>query len=166
MKQQKPVEILVGLLMLLGALAFLFLALKVSGLSDITPRDCYYVTADFDNIGGLKARAPVTIAGVKVGEVKEIKLDPVTLRARTVMCMDSKQNRIPLDQTSARILTEGLLGSNYISIEPGAGDEPENKNEAFLHSGSHIQLTNSAIILENLISQFLFSLKDKDKDKK
>lgn len=162
MRKQKTVEFVVGLFMMLGILAFLFLALKVSGLTALSPRPGYYVTADFDNIGGLKVRAPVTIAGVRVGEVSNIILDPLSLRARVKLHINAKQDKIPAQETTAKILTEGLLGANYISIEPGTGeseDEEPNRKVQYLKEGSHIILTNNAMILENLIGELMFNIK-------
>lgn len=159
-KQQKTVELIVGLFMLLGMAAFLFLALKVSGLTAFTPQAGFQVTADFDNIGGLKVRAPVTIAGVKVGEVTNIVLQPDSLRAHVKIRINSNQSKVPAYETSAKILTEGLLGANYISIEPGTGEpEEQNKLTSYLKEGSHITLTNNAMILENLIGELMFNIK-------
>ena len=145
--------------MIAGVLALTVLALKVSGLTTEFSGKGYVVTADFDNIGDLKVRAPVTIGGVKIGQVSNIALDEKTFKARVSLKIDNKQNQIPLD-SSASIFTEGLLGSNYISIVPGF-------DEAVLTQGSEIQETHSALILENLIGQFLFSVnKDKEGDEK
>lgn len=158
MKKQhaRYVHISVGLLMMTGLLAFMFLAMKVSGMSAFVKSDHYVVSADFSDIGGLKVRAPVTIAGVKVGEVTRIELQPGDLNAKVTMALRSDQN-IPYDDVSARILTEGLLGSNYISIVPGFdGADPKHQ---FLRAGDVIAKTQEAIILENLIGQLLFNIK-------
>lgn len=158
--KQKTVELIVGLFMLFGIGALLFLAFKVSGLTALSPQAGFQVTADFDNVGGLKVRAPVSIAGVRIGEVTRIILNPHTLRAQVVMRIHTDQNKIPAYETTAKILTEGLLGSNYISIEPGSEEaEEDSKHAAFLKNGSHIALTNNAMILENLIGEFMFNIK-------
>jgi phospholipid/cholesterol/gamma-HCH transport system substrate-binding protein len=148
MKKNAAVDFWVGLFVLLGALALVFLALKAGNLSSFTAGDQYRVTAEFDNIGGLKPRAPVKSAGVTVGRVANIKLDPVTFRA--VVSLDLEQGfEFPKD-SSARILTSGLLGEQYVGIE--AGGDLEN-----LVGGEKFARTQSAVVLENLISQFLFS---------
>ncbi len=157
MTNKRLIEISVGLFMIAGLLASLWLAYKVSGL-DSKIQHGYYVTAEFDHIGALKKRAPVTIAGVRIGEVKEIKLDSDNLKANVSLLLEQKHRNIPED-SSASILTEGLLGSSYIAITPGFGLDEDDK---FLKEGSLIEETNSAIILENLIGQLLFSANDKD----
>ena len=156
--QARTVDFCVGLFMIMGLLAFAFMAVRVSGLTDLPSRETYSVTADFTNIGGLKLRAPVTIAGVKVGEVTRIELQPGELNAKVTMRLRREQ-AIPYEDTTARILTEGLLGSNYISIVPGfdetSGDHP------YLRSGDVIAKTQEAMILENLIGQLLFNVNKK-----
>lgn len=156
--REKTIETTVGLFMLAGILALLVLALKVSGLSNTVGFEGYQVSANFDNIGSLKVRAPVTIAGVRVGQVTQIRLDPTTFKAVVTIKIDKNKNAIPED-SSASILTEGLLGSNYISLTPGF-------DTAYLKEGDVIDSTHSALILENLIGQFLFSISHKDKDSK
>ena len=143
-------EFVVGIFMLLGMLALLTLALRVSGLSSMTQSNGYYVTAYFDNIGDLKVRAPVTISGVRVGQVSNIALDPQTFRAKVTLLIDSRFTDIPSD-SSAYIFTQGLLGSNYISLNAGF----ENSD---LKNGAQISDTHSALILENLIGQLLFKI--------
>lgn len=148
MKKNTVVDFWVGLFVLLGAAALVFLALKAGNLSSFTAGDQYRVTAEFDNIGGLKPRAPVKSAGVTVGRVANINLDPVTFRA--VVALDLEEGfEFPRD-SSARILTSGLLGEQYVGIE--VGGDLEN-----LASGEKFARTQSAVVLENLISQFLFS---------
>ena len=148
MKKNTAVDFWVGLFVLIGALALVFLALKAGNLSSFTTGDQYRVTAEFDNIGGLKPRAPVKSAGVTVGRVANINLDPVTFRA--VVSLDLEEGfEFPKD-SSARILTSGLLGEQYVGIE--AGGDLEN-----LEGGEKFARTQSAVVLENLISQFLFS---------
>lgn len=146
----------VGLFMIAGMLSLLLLGLKVSGLKQSASSDNYRITAEFDNIGSLKARAPVRIAGVKVGQIEKIELQDKNFKARVTLLIDKRENNLPVD-TSASILTEGLLGSNYISLTPGYEDQ-------LLTNGSVITDTHPALILENLIGQLLFSLKDKDKE--
>ncbi|KTD68830.1 MULTISPECIES: outer membrane lipid asymmetry maintenance protein MlaD [Legionella] len=157
MSKQRYVDFSVGLFMLLGILALLVMTMKVSNLSSFMSHDNYDVTADFTDIGGLKVRAPVTVAGVKIGEVTHIELQPGELNAKVTMRLRSDK-KIPYDDASARILTEGLLGSNYISIVPGFEDE-EDKDHPYLKNGDVIGKTQEAIILENLIGQLLFNIK-------
>lgn len=157
MARQRYIEIMVGVFMLAGMLALLMMALKVSGISfNVFAKKSYQVTAEFTDIGGLKVRAPVTIAGVKVGEVTRIDLQPGALNARVSMAL-YQDKRIPYTDTSARILTQGLLGANYISIVPGFEDE--DRDHPYLREGDNIAKTQEAIILENLIGQLLFNIK-------
>jgi phospholipid/cholesterol/gamma-HCH transport system substrate-binding protein len=146
---KKGIETLVGLFVLLGMLGLVFLALKAANLATFgSEGDGYTLQARFDNIGGLKVRAPVRSAGVTVGRVTAITLDPKTYLGVVTMEV-SKSYQFPKD-TSAKILTSGLLGDQYIGLEPG-GDEQN------LAAGDTITRTQSAIVLENLIGQFLFS---------
>jgi phospholipid/cholesterol/gamma-HCH transport system substrate-binding protein len=146
--QRKSLDIWVGLFVLLGALAVMFLALKVGNMSSMSFGPSYTLIARFDNIGGLKPRAPVKSAGVVVGRVESIAFNDKTFQAQVTLRLQGEV-QFPKD-SSAKILTSGLLGEQYIGIEPG-GDE---KNFA---EGDRIKSTQSAIVLENLISQFLFS---------
>lgn len=157
MNKQRYVDVSVGLFMLLGLLALLVMAMKVSNISDFISHKNYNVSADFTDIGGLKVRAPVTVAGVKIGEVTRIELQPGQLNAKVTMRLRNDK-KIPYEDSSARILTEGLLGSNYVSIVPGF-DEEENKTHPYLKNGDVIAKTQEAIILENLIGQLLFNIK-------
>ena len=150
-------EVFVGAFMLAGLLGFFMLALKVSGYTDFADLKAYMVTADFDNIGDLKVRAPVSIAGVRVGEVSNVTLNPETFMATVAIKINKRFGKIPFD-SSAQILTQGLLGSNYIGLTPGF------EEDEFLHEGSVIEETHPALILENLIGQLVFSLGDNDKD--
>lgn len=150
-------EFIVGLFMLVGIIAVFVLAFKVSGFSQYAERNAYHVTASFDHIGDLKVRAPITIAGVRIGEVSNINIDATTFKAKVTMLIDNKQNSLPSD-SSARILTAGIIGANYIEITPGFGSE-------FLHENSIIEETHPAIVLENLIGQLVYSLGNKDKNK-
>jgi len=145
---KKGIEVLVGCFVLLGLAGLLFLSLKAANLASFGERSGYVVTARFDNIGGLKPRAPVRSAGVTVGRVKSIALDPKSFQGVVTMELD-REVQFPKD-SSAKILTSGLLGDQFIGIEPG-GDE---KN---LAAGDVITSTQSAVILENLIGQFLFN---------
>jgi phospholipid/cholesterol/gamma-HCH transport system substrate-binding protein len=157
MNKQRYVDISVGIFMLFGLLALFVMVMKVSNISDFMSHKGYQVTADFTDIGGLKVRAPVTVAGVRIGEVSRIELKPGDLNAKVTMTL-SADKKIPYEDSSARILTEGLLGSNYISIVPGFEDE-DSKNHPYLREGDVIAKTQEAIILENLIGQLLFNIK-------
>ncbi|MCE2870412.1 MAG: outer membrane lipid asymmetry maintenance protein MlaD [Oxalobacteraceae bacterium] len=146
--QRKSLDIWVGLFVMLGALALMFLALKVGNMSSMSFGPSYALKARFDNIGGLKPRAPVKSAGVVVGRVESIAFDDKTFQAQVTMRIQS-EHQFPRD-SSAKILTSGLLGEQYVGLEPGG----EVKNFV---EGERIKSTQSAIVLENLISQFLFS---------
>ncbi|MCW5590314.1 MAG: outer membrane lipid asymmetry maintenance protein MlaD [Legionellales bacterium] len=154
------VELTVGLFMLLAILALLFLAFRVSGISHIWHGKTYTISADFQNVGDLKENAAVTLAGVKIGQVEKIQLNSQTLDANVTMVIDDKYNQIIASNASANIYTAGLLGSNYIAIIPGYADDPDAKPQ-YLKNGSHLQNTQPAIILENLIGQLMFNLKNK-----
>ncbi|OGT45117.1 MAG: outer membrane lipid asymmetry maintenance protein MlaD [Gammaproteobacteria bacterium RIFCSPHIGHO2_12_FULL_41_20] len=156
MISQRFIESIVGLFVLIAMLALLVLAFKVSGLTSFFPGKGFTVTAYFDDAGQLKIRAPVKIAGVQIGEVKRIELDPVTFKAIVTMRIYKKYNDIP-DDSSASIMTAGLLGDNYITITPMY-------SQAFLAQGSQIQYTQPAIILEKLIGQFIYKLGNTDKE--
>lgn len=147
MKKQS-LDIWVGLFVALGLLALLFLALKAGNMSAFTFQPTYQVSARFDNIGGLKPRAPVKSAGVVVGRVAEIRFDDQTYQATVIMALEERY-KFPKD-SSAKILTSGLLGEQYIGLEAG-GDE------AMIAQGSKLTQTQSAIVLENLIGQFLYN---------
>lgn len=146
---KKSIEILVGLFVVLGALGLLFLALKAANLASFTGAgDTYTLQAKFDNIGGLKARAPVRSAGVSVGRVTSVTLDNRTFQG--VVTLEINKNMLFPKDSSAKILTSGLLGDQYIGLEPGGAEDN-------LAAGDVITQTQSAIVLENLIGQFLFS---------
>jgi phospholipid/cholesterol/gamma-HCH transport system substrate-binding protein len=153
--QNKSLDFWVGLFVVLGAAALLFLALKVGNMSSFTGGSTYTVTTKFDNIGGLKPRAPVKSAGVVVGRVDNIQFDDKTFQALVTLQLD-KRYQFPKD-SSAKILTSGLLGEQYIGLEAG-GDATN------LVAGDKIKMTQSAVVLENLISQFLFSKAADGKD--
>ena len=141
-------DVWVGLFVMLGAAALLFLALKAGNLLSLNFDTTYGVVARFDNIGGLKPRAAVKSAGVVVGRVESIGFDDRTYQASVALQLQEKF-KFPKD-SSAKILTAGLLGEQYIGIEPGG-------NEKNLAPGDVITQTQSAVVLENLISQFLFN---------
>lgn len=152
MAKERYMDLSVGFFMLLGLCALTILIVKVSGLTNVVNAKGYEITADFTDIGKLKVHAPVTVAGVKVGEVVRIELQPQELNARVTMrIMNDKA--IPAEDAQARILTEGLLGSNYISIVPGFDDSGR-----ILQKGDVIAKTQEAIILENLLGQLVFNI--------
>lgn len=151
-------EILVGVFVALGLGALLVLALEVSNLSSGgSGGRGYDVEARFDNIGQLKVRAPVKLAGVNVGQVTDITVDPQTFEAVARLRISDRFAAIPTD-TSAQIYTSGLLGEQYVALEPGG-------EETFLTDGSTIKLTQSALVLEQLISQFMFKKAAGDEDR-
>lgn len=149
MRQNKSTEVTVGLFVIMGFLALVFLAMKVSNLTEFNDENGYHVTAEFENIGGLKTRSAVTLAGVRVGRVESITLDPQTYNANVVLSLYASFDTFPTD-TAASIYTAGLLGEQYIGLEAGAEDE-------FLKDGDVIELTQSALVLEQVIGKFLFS---------
>jgi phospholipid/cholesterol/gamma-HCH transport system substrate-binding protein len=149
MLQKKSTEITVGMFVAAGIAALFMLAMKVSNLSDFTDETGYQVIAEFENIGGLKTRSPVTMAGVRVGRVGNISLDADSYNAKVTLDMYASFDTIPTD-TSASIFTAGLLGEQYIGLEAGAEEE-------FLQDGDVVELTQPALVLEQVISQFLFS---------
>jgi phospholipid/cholesterol/gamma-HCH transport system substrate-binding protein len=146
--QRSKIDVWVGLLVVAGALAIAFLALKAANLLQISWQPTYTITARFDNIGGLKPRAAVKSAGVLVGRVKAIGFDAHTYQARVVIEMN-KDFAFPKD-SSLKILTSGLLGEQYIGVQAGY-------DTAIWQGGELVTQTQSAVVLENLISQFLFN---------
>ncbi|CAG9271949.1 intermembrane phospholipid transport system, substrate binding protein MlaD [Paraburkholderia unamae] len=146
--KKNALDFWVGLFVVLGFIALLFLALKAGNMSSLSFQPTYPVKLKFDNIGGLKPRAPVKSAGVTVGRVASIGFDSNTYQALVTINLD-QQYQFPKD-TSAKILTSGLLGEQYIGLEPGGDSE-------MLKAGDTISMTQSAIVLENLIGQFLYS---------
>ena len=146
--QRSKNDVWVGLFVLLGAAAILFLALKSANLLTLSFQSTYAVSGRFDNIGGLKRQAAVKSAGVVVGRVENVAFDDKTFQATVTMSIESRY-QFPKD-SSLKILTSGLLGEQYIGIEAGA--DAEN-----LVNGDRIQATQSAVVLENLISQFLYN---------
>ncbi len=143
---KRNIEIMVGGFVILGLVALVFVALKAANLTSFSGGDTYSLSARFDNIGGLKSRAPVRSAGVVVGRVTSISLDPKTFQGVVKLEVD-RRFQFPKD-SSAKILTSGLLGDQYIGLEPGGDD----KN---LAAGDTVAQTQSAVVLENLIGQFL-----------
>ncbi len=145
---RKLIDLWVGFFVILGFAGLLFLALRVGNVSSANFAETYRLTAKFDNIGGLKVRGPVKSAGVVVGRVSEIRLDPGSYEAQVTLTIDSRY-RFPKD-TFASILTAGLLGEQYIGLDAG-GDE------RMLKDGEVVAKTQSAVVLEKLISQFMFN---------
>ena len=149
----RTIEILVGIFVAAGLGALFTLAMRVSNLSALTDVEGYQVAAYFQNIGGLKVRSPVTVSGVRVGRVSSIWYDPEQYQAKVTLTIDPSQDYFPID-TSASIYTAGLLGEQYIALEPGA-------EEQTLKHGDTIEYTQSAMILEQLIGQVLVELTSK-----
>lgn len=149
------IDVWVGVFVAAGLAGMLFLALKVGNLASFSTAQTYEVQAKFANIGGLKIRAPIKSAGVVVGRVTDVRFDNETYEAIVTMSVEATY-QFPRD-TSAKILTSGLLGEQYIGLEAG-GDG------VMLKGGDRLRLTQSAVVLENLISQFLFNKAAEDKD--
>lgn len=149
----RSIELSVGLFVGIGLAALFMLAMQASNLSSFTSEGTYQVDARFDNIGGLKVKSAIKVSGVKIGQVSAIDYDSETFEAVVSMAIDEKYSQFPRD-TIASIFTSGLLGEQYIGLEPG-GDEK------LLENQSVIRHTQSAMVLEQLIGQFLFS-KSKD----
>ncbi len=154
MVTSRKVEILVGTFVVLALLAFFIMVMNISNLASLTSDKGYTVTARFDNIGGLRPRAKVTLSGVSVGRVTSIGYDKKTFRAIVKMKINNSVNYLPSD-TQASIYTSGLLGEQYISLEPGAEDD-------VLTDGSAIDITQSAVVLEEIIGKFLVSFTTKN----
>ena len=153
MQRQKTLEFWVGIFVILGFAALLFMALQSANLGSFSfGHKTYAVTAEFDNIGGLKPRAAVKSAGVVVGRVRSVEFDPETFMARVTMDLEQKY-AFPAD-SSAKILTSGLLGEQYIGISAGGADED-------MAPGARFEQTQSAVVLENLISQFMLQFAEK-----
>lgn len=149
MSKMRTMEITVGAFMAAGFVALFFLAMQVSNLSTVTESNGYSIQARFDNIGGLKVRSAVTMAGVRIGRVTGIAFDDTTYEAIVTMLIDSERKSIP-DDTFAKIYTAGLLGEQYIGLDPGGSED-------YLGDGGTIPLTQSALVLEEIIGQVLFS---------
>ena len=158
MRATRTLEVGTGLFVLLGfaALFFLTTQLPTSGLRLGGTTAGYHLTAEFDNVGDLKSGSPVTMAGVRVGEVEAIRFDSGTYKALVLLRIDLQFNQIP-DDSDASVQTQGLLGGKYIGIGPGGSD-------TYLKDGGRIELTQSALVLENLINKLFASLVSKDND--
>lgn len=146
--RKSAIDVWVGIFVAIGLLAALFLALKVGNMNAVSFQPTYTITARFDNIGGLKPRAPVKSAGVVVGRITDIRFDDTTYQATVTMTLE-RSYQFPKD-SSAKILTSGLLGEQYLGLEAGGSDQ-------MLAQGGLITQTQSAVVLENLISQFLYN---------
>jgi phospholipid/cholesterol/gamma-HCH transport system substrate-binding protein len=151
----KTLELAVGIFVALGIAAFFMLAMKVSDITTLGDEEGYRITASFENIGGLKVRAPVTMAGVRIGRVVDVGLDKQTYEAVVTLSVNPLYDQLPID-SSASILTSGLLGEQYVGLEPGGAD-------TYLKAGDQIKLTQSALVLEKMIGRFLTSMTDKNK---
>jgi len=150
----RKVEIMVGLFVAGAIVAFFMLAMSVSNMSSYGGGENYELKARFDNVGGLKVRSPVSAGGVRIGRVTQIQYNSDTYEAIVSMAIEEKYNKFPVD-TAASILTSGLLGEQFVGLEPGA-------EEDYLKSGDFIDLTQSALVLEQIIGQFLYSKADSE----
>ena len=147
MRQSRTVELGTGLFVLLGLAALLFLTTQTSNLGTYLNNGGYSVTARFNNVGGLAVRAPVTMAGVTIGRVERISFDPTDFKAVVTLRIAPQFDQIPED-SDASILTAGLLGGQYIGLNPGGSLD-------YLEDGSEIEFTQSAIVLEDLVGRYL-----------
>lgn len=154
MRANYKVELTSGIFLLLGIAALIWLATRATDYGREIGNDAYLVSARFTNVADLKNRAPVKIGGVVVGLVERIELDPETFEAVVTMRIDQRFAEIPLD-TSASILTSGVLGDRYVGLEPGGSFE-------FLQEGDSLFITQSAVVLEQLVSKYLFNTKGAD----
>lgn len=143
-------EVSVGLFVLLGIGALFYLAIQVSDITEYRDTDTYEVVAYFDQIGGLRTRAPITVSGVRIGRVAAIRYDPERYQARVTLAIQSAHDYLPAD-TQASIFTAGLLGEQYIALEPGGDYE-------MLRDGDEVMFTQSALVLENMIGRFLINM--------
>ena len=158
MTNRKTVEVWVGIFVAAGVFALGVLAFRVGNLTTTDVTDGYRVEASFENIGSLKVRSAVTLAGVRIGRVTAIRSDPDSFQAIVVLNIDGRYRNLPTD-SSASILTAGLLGDQYIGLEPGGAED-------YLKEGSRIKLTQSAMVLEKLIGRLLTAFIDKPADNK
>ena len=156
MQQSKALEFLVGLFVASGIVALFFLAMHVSNLNPLAAEAGYTITARFENSGGLKIKSPVNMSGVRIGRVSNISFDSETYESVVEMHIEKQYDTLP-DDTSASILTAGLLGEQYIGLSAGGSDE-------FLEDGGTLDFTQSALVLENMIGQFLYQDKSDQKD--
>ncbi|MPV86686.1 outer membrane lipid asymmetry maintenance protein MlaD [Ostreibacterium oceani] len=146
MKKTVVAEALVGVFVVLGILALVFLAYKVSSVNQVGRQGSYTLYAEFNSVSGLKVGSPVMLSGVKVGQVATIEVSPSNYKARVEMLIDSRYDQLPFD-TSVSVLTQGLLGEKYLGLDIGADDE-------YLVDGDQFDFTKSAIVLERLLDQF------------
>lgn len=153
MENSRTRELGTGLFIFLGFAALFFLATQTTDMDEYGSEAGYRVTARFDDVAGLKVRSPVTMAGVNVGRVESIVIDNERLDAVVTMRINQTFNKIP-DDSDASILTAGLLGSKYVGLGPGGSD-------TFLEESSELEITQSAIVLEQMVSKFLFSQAEK-----
>jgi len=151
MKRNKFLELGVGIFMLAGILGLVFLGLRVSGLGVGMPNDTFTLSANFANIGGLRPQAKVTMSGVRIGEVTDIQLDPKWFDAKVTMQLDSKYDGKLSNDTTAAILTSGLLGEQYIGLTVGGAPD-------MLRDGDVIHDTQQALVLEELIQKFVSNM--------
>ena len=149
MQHSKTQDTLVGLFVAIGIAALFFMALQISNLGSYSSGDSYTIHANFQNSGGLKVKSPVSVAGVKIGRVSSITLDQTSHEAVVEMRIESQYNNLP-DDSSASIYTAGLLGEQYISLDPGSSEE-------YLQDNSKIDITSSAIVLEEMIGKFMMN---------
>ncbi len=150
MSRRMMVEVWVGIFTFITLVSLMVIAFKVSGIQTGVSQGSYQINALFGNIGGLKVRAPVKISGVVVGRVSSISIDPKSYKALVSMDIDNNFNKLSLD-TSGMILTSGLLGDQYVGLEPGSDDE-------YLVNGDYLDIVQSALVLEELIGKFMTSL--------
>lgn len=158
MQTTRSIEIGVGIFVVLGLVALVMLAMKVSNLGNLYQDSGYTITAKFQNIGGLKVKSPVKMGGVRIGRITDIRYDDKLYKAIVTLKIDSQYSRIPSD-SSASIFTAGLLGEQYLGLEAGGDDK-------YLTQNGELYLTQSAVILEQLIGQFLYKSAAGDADKK
>lgn len=149
MRHNKAMDFGTGLFVLLGILAIFFLVTQTTGMKGLGGTDGYDITAQFDNVGGLRERAPITMAGVKIGRVTDIRLDTERLNAVVTLTIEQKYDDLPADSI-ASIRTSGLLGEQFVALDPGGAPESLAQGDQVIH-------TQSALVLENLIGQFLTS---------
>ncbi len=158
----RKIEFLVGLFLLAGIGAFLVLVFNVANIKVSNDSDTYTLSAHFSNVGGLKVRSPVKVGGVVIGRVSDITLDPRQLDALVTLKIEKRYNQFP-ESSSLAIQTSGLLGEQYLALTPGFALDDDTP---MLKNGDKIEDTHSALVLEDLIGQFLYSVGDKDKDSK
>ncbi len=158
MTNRKTVETWVGVFVAAGLAALAILAFRIGNLTTAEVTDGYRLEARFENIGSLKVRSAVSLAGVRIGRVTEIQVDPESYQARVIMTIDGRYRNLPVD-TGATVLTAGLLGEQYVGLEPGGAEE-------YLKDGDRIKVTQSAMVLEKLIGRVLTMFIEKPADNK